>query len=84
MRNHLYKKGSGRQRVYSVQDAAIFLNVSRPFVVKQITAGKLSALKVGRHQCLLLRDLLACRQSLRHETEAALQALADQGQAMGI
>lgn len=84
MRNHMYKPGSGRQCVYSVEDAAIFLNVSRPFVVKQIEAGKLPARKVGRHRRVLFEDLLAYQQSLNHETQTALQALADQGQALGI
>lgn len=68
----------------STQEAAAFLNVSRPFVVKQIETGRLPARKVGRHRRVLFEDLLAFQQSLRQETEAALQALADEGQALGI
>lgn len=68
----------------STQEAAAFLNVSRPFVVKQIESGRLPARKVGRHRRVLFEDLLAYQRSLRHETEAALQALADQGQELGI
>ncbi len=68
----------------STQEAASFLNVSRPFVVKQIESGRLACRKVGRHRRVLFEDLLAYQQSLRHETEAALQALADQGQELEI
>jgi len=68
----------------STQEAAAFLNVSRPFVVKQIEVGRLACRKVGRHRRVLFEDLLAYQQSLRRETEEALQALADQGQELGI
>lgn len=68
----------------STQEAAAFLNVSRPFVVKQIETGRLPARKVGRHRRVLFEDLLAYQQRLRRETEEALQALADDGQELGI
>lgn len=68
----------------STQEAAAFLNVSRPFVVKQIECGRLPCRKVGRHRRVMFEDLLVFQESLRHETEAALQALADQGQELGI
>lgn len=68
----------------STQDVAAFLNVSRPFVIKQIEAGRLPCRKVGRHRRVLFEDLLAYQQALRQETEEALQALADQGQELGI
>lgn len=68
----------------STQDAAAFLNVSRPFVVKQIDEGRLPARKVGRHRRILFDDLMAYQQALHEETEAALQALADQAQALGL
>ena len=68
----------------STQDAAAFLNVSRPFVVKQIDAGRLPCRKVGRHRRILFDDLMAYQQVLHEETEAALQALADQAQALEL
>lgn len=68
----------------STQEAAALLNVSRPFVVKQIEAGRLPARKVGRHRRVLFEDLMAYQQSLRRETEDALQALADEGQELDI
>jgi excisionase family DNA binding protein len=68
----------------STQDAAAFLNVSRPFVVKQIDEGRLPCRKVGRHRRILFDDLLAYQQALHEQTEAALQTLADQAQALGL
>ena len=68
----------------STQEAAGFLNVSRPFVIKQIEAGLLPCRKVGRHRRILFEDLMVYQQSLHEETEAALQALADQAQTLGL
>lgn len=68
----------------STQEAAAFLNVSRPFVVKQIETGKLSCRKVGRHRRILFDDLLAYQKGARVETEEALQALADEAQELGM
>jgi excisionase family DNA binding protein len=68
----------------STQDAASFLNVSRPFVVKQIDEGRLPCRKVGRHRRILFEDLMAYQQALHEETESALQALADQAQALHL
>ena len=58
--------------------------MSRPFVVKQIEAGRLPCRKVGRHRRILFDDLMAYQQVQQRETEAALQALADQAQALGL
>lgn len=68
----------------STQDAAAFLNVSRPFVVKQIDEGRLPCRKVGRHRRILFDDLLAYQQALQQQTGSALQELADQAQALGL
>jgi excisionase family DNA binding protein len=68
----------------STQEAAHVLNVSRPFVVKEIEAGRLPCRKVGRHRRVMLEDLLAYKQAARAASEAALQALADQAQELNM
>lgn len=68
----------------STQEAAHMLNVSRPFVVKEIEAGRLPCRKVGRHRRVMLEDLLAYKQAARTESEVALQALADQAQELNM
>ena len=68
----------------STQEAAAFFNVSRPFVVKQIEAGRLACRKVGRHRRVLFEDLLAYQKQMHATTEDALQQLADQAQELGM
>ena len=57
---------------------------SRSFVVKQIDQGRLPCRKVGRHRRVLFEDLAVYQHALHEETEAALQALADQAQTLGL
>jgi len=68
----------------STQEAANMLNVSRPFVVKEIESGKLQCRKVGRHRRVLLEDLLVYQTQSRADANAALQELADQAQALNM
>ena len=66
----------------TTQEAAAFLNVSRPFVVKQLEAGKIPFRKVGRHRRVEFEQLVKYQESLRRDTDSALQELADQAQAL--
>jgi excisionase family DNA binding protein len=68
----------------STQEAAGMLNVSRPFVIKEIEAGRLPCRKVGRHRRILLEDLLADQTHSRADANTALQELADQAQALNM
>ncbi len=67
----------------TTQEAANFLNVSRPFVIKQIEAGKLGCRKVGRHRRITFEELNQFRQQMRQQSEEALQTLADLSQELG-
>ena len=66
----------------TTQEAAAFLNVSRPFVVKQLEEGKIPFRKVGRHRRVEFEQLVKYQKSLRRDTDSALQDLADQAQAL--
>ncbi len=68
----------------TTQDAAQILNVSRPFVVKEMEAGRLPHRKVGRHRRIRLEDVMTYQQATRRTSEQALQALADQAQALDL
>lgn len=65
-------------------EAAQFLNVSRPFVIKEIEAGRLPCIKVGTHRRIPYRALVAYRQAMREQQDKALQRMADEAQALGI
>jgi excisionase family DNA binding protein len=68
----------------STLDAAHFLNVSRPFVIKQIEEGKLACRKIGRHRRIFFEDLVVFKNTLRGDSDQALQELADQAQELGL
>lgn len=68
----------------STQEAAGFLNVSRPFVVKQIELGKLKCRKVGRHRRIEFEELTRFQAQLRQESEQALQDLTAMSQELGV
>ncbi len=68
----------------TTQEAAAFLNVSRPFVVKQIEEGRIPHRKVGRHRRVEFAHLVKYQESQRRDTDTALQELADQAQALKL
>ncbi|MEZ5653207.1 MAG: excisionase family DNA-binding protein [Burkholderiaceae bacterium] len=68
----------------TTQEAAAMLNVSRPFVVKELEAGRIPFRKVGRHRRIAIEDLQAYRANTKRESEEALQALADQARELGL
>lgn len=68
----------------STQQAAAFLNVSRPFVIKELEAGRLPFRKVGRHRRIEYKKLMEYRDAMHHKMDDALQELADQAQEMNM
>jgi excisionase family DNA binding protein len=72
------------QHELTTVEAAHFLNVSRPFVVREIDEGRLRSHKVGSHRRIKYEDLVAYRNRAREGQKAALQALADDAQALEL
>jgi excisionase family DNA binding protein len=60
----------------STEDAAQFLLVSRPFVVKLIDSGELPARKVGRYRRIARADLLAYKEKMFQTALQGCQQLA--------
>lgn len=58
-------------------EAANFLNLSRPFVIKEIEAGRLPHRLVGRHRRIAFDDLLAYERDMRERQRAALERMAE-------
>jgi excisionase family DNA binding protein len=68
----------------TTQQAAHFLNVSRPFVIKLIERGELPHRMVGTHRKLPARAVLALRDRAEAVQTAAINRLADLDSALGI
>jgi excisionase family DNA binding protein len=65
-------------------EAAEILNVSRPFLIKQLEAGMLPHRMVGTHRRLRLADVLAYRDRVDAEAEDALAAMTAEAEDVGL
>lgn len=65
-------------------EAANFLNVSRPFVIKEIEGGRLPHRKVGSHRRIAFEDLLTYAKEMRKRQEHALERMADDARELGL
>jgi excisionase family DNA binding protein len=65
-------------------EAAHFLNVSRPFVIKEMEAGRLPHRKVGSHRRIAMDHLLVYAQNMRAQQTAALDRMADNARELGL
>lgn len=68
----------------TTQEAADYLNVSRPFIVKQIEAGILLHHKVGTHRRISVQDLLAYKKKIDQDREQDLTELTFEAQRLGL
>jgi len=68
----------------TTQEAAALLNVSRPFVIKQIENGVLSCKKIGRHRRIEFQELMQYKSRMQQQTNQALTDLAMVSQEMGL
>lgn len=68
----------------TTQQAADMLNVSRPYLVKQLEAGELPHHKVGRHRRIRFDDLMAYKAKVDDRARTAADALTAQAQELDL
>ncbi|MBB3180278.1 excisionase family DNA-binding protein [Variovorax sp. Sphag1AA] len=59
----------------TTQEAASFLNVSRPFVIKEIAAGRLRCHMVNTHRRIDFEELMRYQDEQRARSEAAMRRM---------
>src|SRR5690606_20356947 len=69
---------------FTTVEAANFLNVSRPFVIKEIEAGRLPYRKVGSHRRIALDDLVEYGRNMRARQANALKRMAENARELGL
>lgn len=67
----------------TTQEAAAFLNVSRPFVIKEIEAGRLKCRLVNSHRRIEFEELVRYQDQQKKRSEDALVALRQISDEMG-
>lgn len=68
----------------STVEAANYLNVSRPFLIKEIEAGRLVHRMVGTHRRVKFSDLMDYAKAMREKQQEALDKKAANARELGI
>lgn len=69
---------------FSSQQAADFLRVSRPFLVKLLETGEIPFRKVGKHRRVRFEDLNSYKQKIDEKRLKVLAKLAEQAQELDL
>lgn len=68
----------------TTQEAANFLNVSRPYLIKLLDTNKIPHVKIGRHRRIKFDDILKYKNFILIESEKARTELTQQAQDLNL
>lgn len=68
----------------TTQQAALFLNVSRPYLIRLLEDGKIASHKVGTHRRIRFEDVIQYKEERQKRSSEALQQLVDQAQELRL
>jgi excisionase family DNA binding protein len=68
----------------TTQEAADILNVSRPFLIGLLEAGRMPYQRLGSHRRILFKDLMAFKEKTDTDREEALRALTEEAQELSM
>jgi excisionase family DNA binding protein len=72
------------QAELTTQQAADFLNVSRPYLIRLLEEGQIPFHKTGTHRRIFLRDLLSYKTKIKEQRRQSLQELTALSQELGM
>jgi excisionase family DNA binding protein len=70
--------------VLTLEEAAILLNVSKPYVEKLLRSGEIPSQKIEKSRIILREDVLGYKKARRLESEKIMAELAAQDQQLGL
>lgn len=72
------------QAELTTQEAADFLNISRPFLIQLLENEKIPFRKVGRHRRILFEDLMKYKERSKTKSRKIREQLTDEAQSLDI
>jgi len=68
----------------TTQEAASFLQISRPYLIKLLEKGALPFRKVGRHRRILFEDIVKYKEKSKEKSRKALDELTKESQELDL
>lgn len=69
---------------FTTVEAANFINVSRPFLIKEIEAGRLKYRMVGTHRRIPFEALIEYMEIMQKKQDSALEKMAENARELGL